>query len=145
VQISPGDHPASGFVSIHPSTYCKPAFHSKIYLETNHYLHNDKVEIGNDVWIGTNVVITGGVKIGDGAIIAANSVVTKSVPDYTIVGGVPARFIRKRFTEEEITVLKTIKWWDRDEAWMQKNISRFWSIDEFMKFAGRPEKVQFDK
>ncbi len=141
IQISPGDHPTSGFVSIHPSTYCKPSFHSKTYLDSNHYKHNENVEIGNDVWIGTNVVITGGVKIGDGVIIAANSVVTQSIPAYTLVGGMPARFIRKRFTAEEIEFLEEVKWWDKDEEWIQKNISQFWSIDEFIKFAESGVKV----
>jgi len=145
VQISPGSHPTSGFVSIHPSTYTDPAFHSKKFVSENHYHYNEKVEIGNDVWIGTNVVITGGVRIGDGVVIAANSVITKNVPDYNIVGGVPARFIRKRFEEEEIKFLREVKWWDKDEAWMEKNISRFWSIDEFMKFARHPVKEHFDK
>lgn len=145
VQISPGSHPASGFVSIHPSTYGKPAFHSKKYLEQDHYRSNEHVEIGNDVWIGTNVVIVGGVAIGDGAIIAANSVVTKHVPDYAIVGGAPARFIRKRFEDGEIGQLKALKWWDKDEAWMQKNISRFWSINEFMAFGGAPVKEHAEK
>lgn len=141
VQISPGDHPTSGFVSIHPSTYCKPAFPAKAFVSENHYKHKERVEIGNDVWIGTNVVIVGGIRIGDGAIVAANSVVSKDIPPYTIVGGVPARYIRKRFAEEEIEFLKELKWWDKDDEWMEKNISKFWSIDEFMKFASEPVKV----
>ena len=68
--------------------------------------------VGNDVWIGYEAVIMAGVHIGDGAIIAARTVVTKDVPPYTIVGGVPARPIRKRFDEEVIRKLETLKWWD---------------------------------
>lgn len=68
--------------------------------------------IGNDVWIGGNAVIKGGIMIGDGAIIAANSVVTNHVPPYAIVGGVPARIIKYRFSEEQINALLAIKWWD---------------------------------
>ena len=68
--------------------------------------------IGNDVWIGYEAVIMAGVHIGNGAIIAARAVVTKDVPPYTIVGGVPARLIRKRFDEETIQKLKTLKWWE---------------------------------
>ncbi|EJR45835.1 hypothetical protein IIM_05021 [Bacillus cereus VD107] len=70
--------------------------------------------IGNDVWIGYNATIMPGVKIGDGAIIATNSVVTKDIPPYSIVGGNPAKLIRYRFDEETIDILNIIKWWDWD-------------------------------
>ena len=78
------------------------------------------IVIGNDVWIGYEAVIMAGVHIGNGAIIAARAVVTKDVPPYTIVGGVPARPIRKRFEEETIRKLETLKWWD----WPAKKIRR---------------------
>ena len=68
--------------------------------------------IGNDVWIGYNATIMAGVKVGDGAIIATNSVVTKDVEPYTIVGGNPAREIKKRFPKEHIDILLDLKWWD---------------------------------
>ena len=68
--------------------------------------------IGNDVWIGYETVIMAGVHIGDGAIIAARAVVTKDVPPYTIVGGTPAKEIRKRFDTEVIQQLLKLKWWD---------------------------------
>lgn len=68
--------------------------------------------IGNDVWIGRESVIMPGVQVGDGAIIAAYSVVTKDVEPYTLVGGNPARFIRKRFDDELIALLRTLQWWD---------------------------------
>ena len=68
--------------------------------------------VGNDVWIGQNVTVMPGVQIGDGAIIAANSVVAKSVPAYHIVGGNPARIIRKRFDDDLISFLLELKWWD---------------------------------
>ena len=69
--------------------------------------------VGNDVWIGENSTILPGVKIGDGAIIGMNSVVTKDVEPYTIVGGNPARVIRKRFDNELIALLLQLKWWDK--------------------------------
>ena len=78
--------------------------------------------IGNDVWIGTESVIMPGIKVGDGAIIAAKSVVAKDVPPYTIVGGNPATIIRKRFSEEVINSLLTIKWWDRSIEEVTRNI-----------------------
>lgn len=68
--------------------------------------------IGNDVWIGYEAVILAGVTVGDGAIIGTRAVVTKDVPPYTIVGGVPAKEIRKRFTEDTISHLLEIKWWN---------------------------------
>lgn len=73
------------------------------------------IVIGNDVWIGRQSVIMPGVKIGDGAIIAAHSVVTKDVFAYTVVGGNPARFIKKRFDDEMIELLEQLKWWDREQ------------------------------
>jgi hypothetical protein len=73
-------------------------------------------EIGNDVWIGDRVVIMSGVKIGDGAIVAAGAVVTKDVPPYAIVGGVPARVIKYRFDEKTIHRLLDLQWWRYDIA-----------------------------
>jgi NDP-sugar pyrophosphorylase family protein len=70
--------------------------------------------IGNDVWIGRNCTILTGVTIGDDAIIGANAVVTKDVENYTIVGGVHARFIRRRFDEKTISELLKLQWWDYD-------------------------------
>ena len=70
--------------------------------------------IGNDVWLGRNSIVMPGVKIGDGAIVAAHSVVTNDVEPYSIVGGNPARFIKKRFDNELIELLLKVKWWDYD-------------------------------
>ena len=72
----------------------------------------NQIVIGNDVWIGSNAIIINGVSIGDGAIIAAGAVVTKDVPDYAIVGGVPAKLIRMRFDQNTITSLKQLNWWN---------------------------------
>lgn len=71
-----------------------------------------QVMIGNDVWVATGALILGGVHVGDGAVIAAGSVVTGDVPPYAVVGGVPARVIRMRFTGEEVAVLLRLRWWD---------------------------------
>jgi acetyltransferase-like isoleucine patch superfamily enzyme len=79
-------------------------------LESN----SQRVIIGNDVWIGRDVTIKRGIKIGDGAIIGAGSVITKDVPEYSIVGGIPAKFIRSRFDEQTIARLKAIKWFNFD-------------------------------
>ncbi len=74
------------------------------------------ITIGNDVWIGYGVTILSGVRIGDGAVIAANSTITKDVEPYSIVGGNPAKFIRHRFTQEQINSLLQIQWWNWDDT-----------------------------
>jgi virginiamycin A acetyltransferase len=78
--------------------------------------------IGNDVWIGEQAIIYPGIKIGDGAIIGAYSIVTKDVPAYTVVGGNPAKVIKKRLDEDVISLLLKIKWWDWDIETITKNI-----------------------
>lgn len=78
--------------------------------------------IGNDVWIGHNVTIMPGIQIGDGAIIATNTSVTKNVEPYSIVGGNPSSLIKKRFAEQEIDWLLELKWWDWDIEKITKNI-----------------------
>ncbi len=85
--------------------------------------------IGNDVWIGKNVTILPGVHIGDGAIIGANSVVTKDIPAYHIAGGNPCKIIRKRFEDELINYLEEIKWWDWDEKKIFDNLEILCSSD----------------
>lgn len=78
--------------------------------------------IGNDVWIGQNVTVMPGIHVGDGAIIAANSVVTTNVPDYHIYGGNPCRFIRKRFNDEMTDFLLKLQWWDWDAEKIFRNL-----------------------
>ena len=85
--------------------------------------------IANDVWIGQNVTILPGVHIGDGAIIGANSVVTKDIPAYHIAGGNPCKIIRKRFNEELINYLEEIKWWNWEEDKIFKNLEILCSND----------------
>lgn len=80
------------------------------------------IVIGNDVWIGYEAVIMAGVTVGDGAIIGTRAVVTKDVPPYTIVGGVPAKPIRKRFENEALDELLKIRWWDWPEEKIARNI-----------------------
>ncbi len=89
--------------------------------------------IGNDVWIGSNVLIIGGIKIGDGAIVAAGAVVTKDVPPYAIVGGIPARIIRFRFDKEQINKLLELKWWNKDDDWLIKNNYLFCNVEMFFE------------
>lgn len=81
-------------------------------MEGKSYPTKGNIIIGNDVWIGYNATIMAGVKVGDGAIIGTNATVTKDVEPYSIVGGNPAKEIRKRFTTEQIETLLNLKWWD---------------------------------
>lgn len=94
--------------------------------------NNRSVIIGNDVWIGANVVILPGVSIGDGAVLAAGAVVTKDVEEYAIVGGVPAKLIKYRFTEEQIHKLQQIKWWDWPHKEIEEHIEEFYQSEVFM-------------
>ena len=98
------------------STYTFPLFYEEWGLEKSDVAsawdNKGDIVIGNDVWIGYEAVIMAGVHIGNGAIIAARAVVTKDVPAYTIVGGVPARPIRKRFDEDTIHKLEALQWWN---------------------------------
>lgn len=108
------------------STYPFPLFFEEWNLEkekvTDAWDNRGDIVIGNDVWIGYEAVILSGVTIGDGAIIGTRAVVTKDVPPYTIVGGVPAKSIRKRFDEKVIEALLKIKWWDWTEEKVARNI-----------------------
>lgn len=101
------------------STYPFPIFFEEWGLEraqvTRAWDHKGDIVIGNDVWIGYEAVILAGVTIGDGAIIGTRAVVTKDVPPYTIVGGVPAKPIRKRFPDDTIASLLALRWWDWPE------------------------------
>lgn len=108
------------------STYPFPLFFEEWGLDrkdvTKSWDNKGDIVIGNDVWIGYEAVILSGVKIGDGAIIGSRAVVTKDVPPYTIVGGVPAKEIRKRFDDKTITRLLEIKWWDWADEKIALNI-----------------------
>jgi len=108
------------------STYPFPLFFEEWNLEkkdvTKSWDNKGNITIGNDVWIGYEAVILAGVTIGDGAIIGTRAVVTKDVPPYTIVGGVPAKPIKKRFSEETISKLLDIQWWNWSDEKIAKNI-----------------------
>ena len=107
------------------STYPFPIFYEEWGLDvrdiTAAWTPKGDIVIGNDVWIGYEAVVMAGVTIGDGAIIGARAVVTRDVPPYTIVGGVPAKEIRKRFPDETIGKFLKLRWWD----WPEEKIQRY--------------------
>lgn len=108
------------------STYPFPIFFEEWGLDVKNICdawdNKGDIVIGNDVWIGYEAVILSGVTIGDGAIIGSRAVVTKDVEPYTIVGGVPAKTIRKRFDDKTILKLENIRWWNWDEKQIRKGI-----------------------
>ena len=115
------------------STYTFPLFYEEWELDkadvASAWDNKGDIVIGNDVWIGYEAVIMAGVHIGDGAIIGTRAVVTKDVPPYTIVGGVPAREIRKRFSPDVIEQLLALKWWDWSMDKIRENVPYLMSGD----------------
>ena len=150
VKIIAGNHPTSKYVSTHPIFYTNRNFSGLSFEHANKfeeysYIDENKnfiCSIGNDVWIGEDVKIINGICIGDGAIIAAGAVVSRNVPPYAIVGGVPARIIKYRFNEEEINYLLNIKWWDKNENWVKLHGKYFSDIKELKRIE---EKNEIDK
>jgi len=133
VQVGLARHPSKVFVSTYPALYsnnnesCPLCFREdKIFDDSV-----QKTSIGNDVWIGSNAIIPGGIQIGTGAIVAAGSVVVKDVPPYAVVGGNPAKVIRHRFSDEQIEILLASEWWDWPIEKIRRNIDSFSDIDKF--------------
>lgn len=105
-------------------TECKNGTGQKWVNETNAEPFQ-KVKVGNDVWIGTRAMIMGGVHIGNGAVVGAGAIVTKDVPPYAIVAGIPAKIIRYRFSDEMIEKLETSQWWTLDDDVLKDNYALF--------------------
>lgn len=147
VEVVSGKHPVNEFVSIHPAFYSPykqsgftftnvELFDEEIYVDDKKRWYSS---IGNDVWVGNGVKILAGVKIGDGAVIAAGAVVVKDVPPYAIVGGVPSKIIRYRFSDDSIKKLENICWWDKEFEWLSKNSKLFRNIDTFLEKVAEDE------
>lgn len=132
VMMGLGTHPTSRFVSIHPAFYSTMKQASVTFVTENLFVEQSRINIGNDVWIGANVIIADGVTIANGAIIAAGAVVSKHVGPYEIVGGVPAKLIKKRFKESQIDFLQKIEWWNKDQNWLLQNAAAMQDIESFI-------------
>ena len=131
VKIGIGSHPTN-MVSTHPCFYAdNKGF--KTFADMMYYNEESgKIHIGNDVWIGSNVSILNNVKIGNGAIVAMGSIVTKDVPDYAIVAGIPAKVIKYRFSQDIVKSLLKTKWWDLDGELIQSEFKDFLDVEKFI-------------
>ena len=132
-------HPVKTFVSSHPCFYSTKKQSGFSFVTEQKFEEQPKkvdrrhsITVGNDVYIGNGATIIGPVDIGDGAVIAANATVTADVPAYTIVGGTPARIIKKRFSDDEIDFLLKLQWWNKDAEWLRKNADKFENIEYLM-------------
>lgn len=128
-----GTHPLN-FVSTYPGFYSKKASGSKWFGVNHKFIENHKTIIGSDVWIGARAIIIGGVTVGIGAVIGAGAVVTKNVPPYAIVGGIPAKIIRYRFDEVIIDKLLDSKWWEKDESTLKILVPLMNNPSDFLKY-----------
>jgi len=140
-RVGMASHPIEKFVSTSPLFYSKytnlrTSFVSKNKFITHKFTDKSKlffVEIGNDVWIGCNVTILDGLKVGDGAVIGSNSLVTKNVAPYAIVAGIPAKNIKFRFTKSQIKRLIKLKWWNKTKKWISLRVKMFENVNDFFK------------
>ncbi len=107
-------------------------FNNALY-EDSPLRDNQEVVIGNDVWIGANVILLPGIRIGDGAVIAAGAVITKDVEPYAVVGGVPAKVIKYRFAKDDISLLEQVKWWEWSVEEIERNIELFYQPKQFLQ------------
>lgn len=136
IRVVAATHPVKGFISTHPAFFSDSYWFSYVkqskFKEHLTTLDGYQCKIGNDVWIGDNSLILGGVVIGDGAIVAMGSIVLHDVPPYTIMAGIPAKEIRKRFSDETIESLQKMKWWDKPIEWIEANADDFSDVEQFV-------------
>jgi acetyltransferase-like isoleucine patch superfamily enzyme len=137
VIIGMGIHPTH-LISTHPAFYSNNKVF-KTFADKNYFREYEETVIGNDVWIGSHVKIIGGISIEDGAIIAAGAIVTKDVRPYEVVGGIPAKHIKFRFNENEISKLRSFKWWNKDDAWLEAHYKLFLDSEKFLEYLEKNE------
>lgn len=131
VSIGPGKHKLDG-ISLHPAFYLKNTPLAKTFADKDLYIPYSKTIIGNDVWIGENVVVLDGVQIGNGAVLAAGAIVTENVPNYAIVGGVPAKIIKMRFDQDTIKAILASEWWNLSDDQLYQKKHLFFDLSKFL-------------
>lgn len=136
VRVLISRHPFSyPFVSTSPAFFsnkkqCNYSFVIKSLFEEQKMLSNGyAIEIGNDCWICDHVILSPNIKVADGAVVLPGAVVTKDIPPYAIVGGVPAKIIRYRYSTEDIEYLCNLKWWNKPIDWLEQNYNLFLDIN----------------
>lgn len=136
VRTNIGCHPVTApYATTSPMFYSTHRQNGKSFADRMMFNEfKEYTKIGNDVWIGENVFFSGGLTIGDGAVILAGAVVTKDIPPYAIVGGVPAKILKYRFDEETIQFLLDFKWWDKDEDWLQNHWELLCDVDKLKDY-----------
>lgn len=134
-----GNHPITT-VSTNTFTYSKKVGFIDADKQITHLANVEKITIGNDVWIGANVILLPGITIGDGAVIAAGAVVSKDVAPYSVVGGVPAKLIKYRFESKTICGLLSSKWWEWEDDKIKQFIPYMESPKEFLSALENEEK-----
>jgi acetyltransferase-like isoleucine patch superfamily enzyme len=131
VKVINGTHPYTyPFVSTNPAFFSLMKQNGSTFTDVQRFnevlifdkSNNYAVKIGNDCWIGDRAMIIGGVQIGDGVVVLAGAVVTKDIPAYAIVGGIPAKILRYRYSVDSIDFLLKFKWWNKEKQWLQDNI-----------------------
>lgn len=132
VNVGMGQHPLH-HVSTHPAFYSASQPVARSYSSGERFTPFQRTTVGHDVWIGRNAMIKDGVTIGTGAVVAAGAVVTKDVPEYAVVAGVPAKVISYRFDEETSKALIATHWWDMPEPWLREHAPLFSDPATFLK------------
>lgn len=137
VIIGPGEHPIKGVVSSHPSFYSLLNQTGKRYTDAQKFDEFPRTIIGNDVWIGARAILRTGVKIGNGSVIASGAVVTQDVPSYSVVGGVPAKFIRNRHDEDLKEMIESLQWWNWTDEQLKEHAQLFTETEKFYQYFKR--------
>ena len=130
------------FVTTSPMFFSKKKQNGYSFAKSqkiNEYIFFDKesqiaVKIGSDCWIGYDVCFIGGVQIGDGAVVLSRAIVTKDVPPYAIVGGIPAKVIGYRYNEDTIKLLQEVQWWNQDVEWLKEHSDLLCDMENFKSY-----------
>ena len=144
VTVLTGTHPSKTFVSTSPMFYSLARQNGATYASEQKFAEKVFADegnrygciIGNDVWVGYGATIMGGRVVGDGAIVAAGALVTHDGEPYSIVGGVPAKKIEDRFTEDQARWLEDFEWWNKPEPWIKSHSGEFDNIERFINNNG---------
>lgn len=153
LEILKGRHPIHTIASIHPALYSALGQYGFTYVNKSIYEEFKYIEkdgkkwsamVGNDVWIASDVKVCENVEIENGAIVMAGAIVTKDVPPYAIVGGIPATIIGYRFSEVQIKALLQLQWWNRGEKWIREHVQYFDDVERLI-YIGRKEGLIKDE